>query len=75
MKNSFYIRKEYLRIRLLDGRISEEPKLQFSWAKIGKDKYAVILPQFFKKAAGDVLIIVSGKKFLKLIDGLNLEAK
>ena len=71
----FYLKNESVRIRLLDGKISDEEMHRFSWAKIGKNKYAVILPQVFRSEPGAKLCIVTAKKFGELMGNLTMEAQ
>ena len=71
----YYLREESVRTRSFGDNSLTEPILLFKWFKLSKNKYIVILPKLFNRAAGDMVCILNEKQFLKQIDQLNLEAK
>lgn len=42
--------------------------MYFQWAQLSPNQYLVVLPKLFKVEAGDTYVIVSPKKFLKLLN-------
>ena len=40
----------------------------FQWHRLSENQYLVILPRIFKKETGDTFVIVSAKRFLRLLN-------
>ena len=66
--NQFYLKDEFTNNSVVGDGSEPRNILAFKWTKIGTDKYAVVMPKIFRKAKGDVLVIINTKRMMKLLD-------